>query len=547
MRYALLFLIPAVSRSEKTALSALSTLVSSSTVVENDVIATICDDLDDEQGLFLLQKRAASQTRKHAGRDLHKKNVSSAPLMNMTSVPLEAHLLATKASGAANKSESTLLMRKVLRYPDIQAPFCLFVCPIFILIASFAIDGKKDASAEPRPTESWTGYRAFVATWIFAEHVGIHHIAGSGAFFVLSGAVLSIEKTAESISSVWEYCDYEIKRLARILPAYWLVQAFNPPITTVWTYFHQLLTLPWSEPWQFVAMESWTTFHRHTWFVSTIIQAYLVYPFLCKIWNRIGTRKSFPICALVCCVAYGLQWVICLWLWLCPGTDFSNLYAEATFPRDLFGVKVLVYQTYIFRLPEFILGNMISHSLSSLKNSDQTRQNYVNQRCQRMLAWVTDAAWAALLCLAVASRLILPQSGIEFIAPDKLFYIAARMNLFSPVWCIWLFGMAYGSTSSWSRKVLSSKYALGIGQASYGVYLWSGYTVTQLAGCAEDAVGCPLPNAGIAYITTWCVAFLSYYLIEEPIRQFVKHMLPAHIKSTEEVSNVSGSTGCVVF
>jgi len=396
---------------------------------------------------------------------------------------------------------------------------------VFILLAIVAIHENADASSNPRPTECWTGIRAVVSTWIFVEHATSIlwepdqslRMPASGAFFVLSGAALGLDRTFEHSWNLRDYFFFLAKRLGRVLPPYWLALALARAEGGDLSFFRALITYPYEDWVSFFAMQTWTgrplLFH---WFVSCIVQVYLLYPLISIIFTLIGTRRHLSRCAIVCCIAYSLQWATCLWLWAFPVIHPGNGLGCKYLPREFFGRTLLVYQNFIFRSPEFILGSMVSHAMSVLDDADKSGKSLLSVWQQRMLPWLTDLLPVLMLGLAVIARV---QISAYSDASDcgHFLIVAVFMNLASPLWCLWLFGMAYCPAASWSQQVLSSKYFLAFGQASYGVYVYSIFIIQQSN------------NIGTAYIMTMSVALSSFYVIEMPISRLIRSTLQRQV------------------
>lgn len=409
---------------------------------------------------------------------------------------------------------------------------------VLILLAVVALHRNSDKSHNPRPTECWTGFRAVVSTWIFFEHATSIlwkpseslRMPASGAFFVMSGAALGLDRTFETQYKQFkarDYCAFLAKRLGKVLPLYWLALALSRAEKPV-SVLQALISLPYDDWVSFFALQTWTDrpliFH---WFISCIVQVYLLHPFLCMAWHWIGTRRHLSRCATVVLISYSVQWMLCLWLWTFPGDLPINGPQCKYLPRDFFGFTLKVYTNCIFRLPEFILGNMVSHTLSVLDDADKSGRSLLSPGQQRIVSFVTDIFPALMLGLAAIVRALIGQYS-DASDCGHFLVIALFMNLASPLWCLWLFGMAYGSTrkGSWCEQVLSSKYFLAVGQASYGIYIYSIFMIQQTR------------NIGIAYIATLSVAFSSFYVIEEPISWFIRSTLQRHgivKKSTEGV------------
>jgi len=215
---------------------------------------------------------------------------------------------------------------------------------------------------------------------------------------------------------------------------------------------------------------------------------------------------------------YVLQWTMCSWLLRTSDPSIPNgPILCKDYPRQILGLKFQAQENPLFRFPEFALGSMITHAIVILNGATTEGQSVLTEKQQKFLAIATDAVPVLLLSFLALSRTHLGNSAD---ASDcaSLWYMIAGMNLLSPIWCFWLFGMAFGSVASWSRKILSSRYALAMGQASFGIFL---YQFLGLEHARHLGVDCILG----AYLVSLSAALCSFFVVEEPVRQFVKQQL----------------------
>jgi peptidoglycan/LPS O-acetylase OafA/YrhL len=88
------------------------------------------------------------------------------------------------------------------------------------------------------------------------------------------------------------------------------------------------------------------------------------------------------------------------------------------------------------------------------------------------------------------------------------------------------------------RAVLGSRPLAVVGMLSYGIYLWH-YPLMRMA----DRAGGPWAAAVAGLLVTPLVAAASYYLLERPVRSWVRSRRPAASSPLDEAAGEGGFAG----
>lgn len=403
---------------------------------------------------------------------------------------------------------------------------------LFLLLSMVQQQAQKNRPS--LETESWTGLRAIIAFQVFTGHLKLHYVPGAGEFLLLSGAVLTIGKTCV-IQSPKQYLRYISMRLLRIYPAVWVSEAFahsNLYESRNVSPVHQLITMPFLHPSHF--FQSQALYIRHVgplnlWFISTVVCLYLCCPFLDMFLTYCGTRRSITKCAgfALACYVMQLGVVAVAFHTRCPaewrGCSRGDV-EPSHYPRNILGHDVLLYTHPVARLPQFLLGILVSHSLHATasaraEDSPEDTDKDVGM-FSSFLGVLTDAAMLSIVGLVFYSRHIKHWGLSRHI---KYWIVIRNFNLFSPVFAMLLFGLGHPRVSSLSKFFLTRPVILELGKISFGVYLY-GALLSHMANHIVHKESLDLDwwhYFGI-YCNTLLVAFLSYHVLEEPTQRLVR-------------------------
>ena len=303
-----------------------------------------------------------------------------------------------------------------------------------------------------RQTESWSGMRGVLAFSIFCVHSGVTHFNAAGPFLVLSGAVNTLGR--EPAVSYAGYCSYMQRRISRVAPTYWLVQAARMLGEGSTRLVEAIEMVLLSSAWTTNDM-SWT------WFVSCIAYLYAAYPFIALVLRRCRISTSRRLSLLLVAVCYAAQLAIA---YLMFNSEDAAPKDAHKYVRHLGPLLISYYQWPPARAPEFIMGIGIANvgkALAAIKGEEV-------EKLRLTLSVIGDLSFVALLALAVVPSLLWKTAELPL-----LLHYAFRMNLFSPMFCLMLLGTGFGKAQcSVVARFCTTWLGLALGELSYGFYLW---------------------------------------------------------------------------
>jgi len=390
--------------------------------------------------------------------------------------------------------------------------------PLLIIAAVCTCMRQQPATSQANQfggTSALTGFRVFLALWIMLGHAGLHGVAGSGAFVILSGVVLSTSRRASPgvssypIDSFSSYFRFLFLRLARIIPLYWFFWVALPKDdisldmgpAEYFACMPRSLVNAWvGDP---LKMMLFTSVPKlgHCWFVQTVAVVYLFYPILERL--ALGPQSLQPaptwrISALfgMCCLAklatgivmvlHREQWGDEIWWYNWKGWS--------------------LYGNPILRLPEFMMGVLVPHlAVPHAKN--------------------TFTAWAPvctdfLLCFMVIMALVLPW--------NKASLLLCKMNIEAPLLALVMWGLCFGPQCSPLGRLFSRHFLVTAGEWSYGIYLFHPSVLITMGlwdWRRESLWSCGQPwfkSLAAAFIIVLLMSWSTFVLIERPVGQCVR-------------------------
>jgi len=397
-------------------------------------------------------------------------------------------------------------------------PFLFLGMPPLVMIALGSVfvyfglrlePPRRGAQAGARDVDGWTGLAWFVALDVFLIHQGYVNEKLTGWFFMLSGAKLCLGRGAGG-EGCKGWCKFLMRRLARVIPAYWIALCFRLDHWGVWslTNFFLLEDIVW-QPRR----------DNNLWFICTIFHLYCLFPFVSSFFDMVGTRQSVRRALAVAAASYAFQVATSSYLVMT-----SDWYDGTLTETLVFGVYVEFYKNPIVRLPLFIQGICCAHIAEQVSSGDKS--------LLRILGRLTDLSFVAIFVYGVISNKV-SESG----QCDQVMWgifcdgsIFAAQTMMSPLFCIPLVGLG-SAADSYAQYILTQPVILLLGKWSYGVYLYgqSGYcSAGYLMVVATYAKFCALGG-------------VSSTLIEKPSQDFVTWLTtPAAV--ADKCESLSSST-----
>ena len=316
---------------------------------------------------------------------------------------------------------------------------------------------------------------------------------GVGIFFALSGFLLHRGLLARRLDRT-EAKAYALRRVARVMPAYWVALAAvvifaNPPARD-WALHAAGL--------QIYVSDAWISSFGQSWSLATEISFYLALPLLVLALKPLRRRHSaLPIVVLSAATVI---------LTLASGLGSG----------EIFGEDVLFNLWLHARAPQFLIGMICAEALLV--------PGHPIARVFRR--WGSDV----ILCLAIAGGAFLlattPIAGALTLDPATASEIIVRTALCTLVAFALLLPLTHGLASTYSAA-LSRPTMRWLGVISYGVFLWHLPVFTAL----YDVTGLPAFSGGLAPLlavgvpVTLLLADLSHRWVETPASRIVGRFL----------------------
>ncbi len=302
--------------------------------------------------------------------------------------------------------------------------------------------------------DALTGVRFFAAMHVVVYHYAgallagapswMRHIADTGyigvsLFYVLSGFVLAYNYVDKKGGLRGTPDQFYIARFARIYPAYALALLLAAPF-----FFNELAqrgslnlaglgraaTVPllvqsWSP-------STWSLWNYPAWSLSDEAFFYLVFPFVLPLVARLGNR------GLLACAAGA--WAVSM--------SFTALIASARLPIEFDTATVVLYVLPFSRFPEFLIGVVIG--LHFLRAAPEAKPRWL-----RSLPGLLSIS-------AAAAILVILGSG-------KVPRLWLNNALLAPLFALLTYALA--SKGGLLRKLLSIRWIVVLGDASYSIYI----------------------------------------------------------------------------
>lgn len=188
--------------------------------------------------------------------------------------------------------------------------------------------------------------RCFLMLLIFLEHYPNSPIKLGGFavcfFFMLSGFILSYGYQDRILSGITKYKDFIIGRALKIYILHWILLPIGFYIhRDYWIYTCKYVVA------NFFLLQSWIPDHYSyysgngvSWFLSTLLFCYIIYPLLIKKFSLLSIKANIVICILFFLLRIVLEYVIpndraIDWLYISPFTRWID-----------FSMGIIIYRLY---------------------------------------------------------------------------------------------------------------------------------------------------------------------------------------------------------
>ncbi len=344
-----------------------------------------------------------------------------------------------------------------------------------------------------------TGLRAVAAIMVFLYHnrkywrgwlpgfiiqnLNEFH-TGVTLFFVLSGFLIAYTYQDEPMQSAKQYVKYLLIRLLRIFPVYLIILTISYcnngfPATNLAIYNYTLLK-GFSDRFNLEGLpQSWSlTVELSFYFFAPLIYAYLKQNY----YKAIGLLLVLLSVALL--IGYGWH------------------YYNGNHDRWLYNWLFIFDSTFFGRFFEFFAGMLLAHWL-------RTRRGEVGGIRNLTLM-------SGILSLIVIYGISLFEVDVYDQGTQHIAGLLLRNLLLPLLFCAFIYGLMTEET--WLSKLLSTKLAMLLGDASYIFYLVHiGYVNRKLYNYQ------PLHDRNFIFL--WLISIAGYLLIEKPLYNFCKQKI----------------------
>ena len=323
---------------------------------------------------------------------------------------------------------------------------------------------------------------------------------GVALFFILSGLLLS-QPFWKSILYGADWPDsrtYVIRRLARILPAYYLALTVLILLAGYWRYPQAWVDILLHYSFLFNYAEfSIFSINAPFWTLAVEVQFYVLLPFLFLLLRRLSPRKIVVALTLLSLVAYGLNY------WLVSSFDRVILWPGSATLTWIRPYGAVVTHSLLAHLPHFFIGAMAGALLLWLKSAQPRSFQSGSWRFEAVF-WASFMGVFGLLATELGGYVQIPYGryGLPVVP-----LLLGAMILCTPFTVI-------------ARSLLDSGPLRVLGTLSYGVYIFHLPVLRQvdrvMAESAMDAAEHWAYLGVISLVLTLLAATMSYYLVERP-------------------------------
>lgn len=329
------------------------------------------------------------------------------------------------------------------------------------------------------------GLRALAVLLVFVFHLNSTWLTGGfvgvDVFFVISGFLVSSVILHKKNKGTFDFADFYIGRIKRIVPVFLLLLIFVGLIGS-WIYLSGDIqglrkNIFWSSVFNsnnylagldnYFGASSQENPLLHTWTLSIEMQFYFLLPLFLVLINK---RYIVPISLFIIILLLGYSFYNCVYL--------DN--------------KGAMYFSLIARIPEFLIGSVFAIKADTIKSFIGTKQDL----------------------FSIASLVGIVLCGIfftEFISFPGLWVILP---------CIFAGIILITTDSKVNRLLFSNKIVVHIGELSYSIYLWH-WAIMAFIRYYNVQIDFAWYEMLLVVLITYVFSWLSYTYVENIFRVYV--------------------------
>ncbi len=324
---------------------------------------------------------------------------------------------------------------------------------------------------------------------------------GVALFFVLSGLLLGMPFWRAIVSRAkWPSIKvYTLRRLARILPAYYLALTALVLLTGLWRHPQAWVDIALHYSFLFNYAEfSIFSINPPFWTLAVEIQFYLLLPVIFVLLRGVAPRWILAGLVLLAVAAYGIHY------WLVGAVTRTVPWPGSPWLTWIRPYGAVVTRSLLAHLPHFLIGVMAGWGLIHL-------QQWEAATAAKRTLWSEAVFW---LCLLVILVLLGTEAGDAVSIPHGRYGLPLVPLLLA----------ALALTAPFTRiagGLLDSRIIRGLGILSYGIYIYHlpclNLVDQTMARMGFDARTHWLALGAAALMLTLAVAAASYRLLERPV------------------------------
>jgi len=342
------------------------------------------------------------------------------------------------------------------------------------------------------PLDALTGLRFFAAFYVMLFHFGAgftdrahmpravtvfleHGNLGVSLFFLLSGFIL-FYTYAGNLQTGRDLYRFFVARFCRIYPVYLLAAVLEAIALQRLPRGHDLAYFTLLQSWTPAASPGGYAWIMQSWSLSVEIFFYCCFPLLLPFVVRLKSPKViWPVIIVIALIAGYFQLPV--------------QHSGMTVPNNPVDPIFLP----LLRLPEFILGMLVCSLFLSRTKEKETS--------------FLDSDWITIACMIPPMALI--ASGTK----------SWLLSLGAIFWFLWtIYRLANGK--GWLTRLLSTKFFILLGGASYSIYLLQGPVREILRRHVHHGL-----DAVLSPIVLVLVSILIFLYYEEPLRERLRAVL----------------------
>jgi peptidoglycan/LPS O-acetylase OafA/YrhL len=324
---------------------------------------------------------------------------------------------------------------------------------------------------------------------------------GVALFFILSGFLLS-QPFWKSMLNAAPWPDtrtYVIRRLARIVPAYYLALTILILLAGYWRYPQAWTDILLHYSFLFNYAEfSIFSINPPFWTLAVEVQFYCLLPLLFVLIRRCSLRSSIAVLILLSLLAYGLNY------WLITSIDQVIPWPWSTALTWVRPYAAVVTHSLLAHLPHFMIGVGCGGLWLHLKTT-RTQSVEMDDLRYEVIFWVSFILVFLLLATELGDSIQIPYGryGLPLVP-----LLLGAMIISTPQTRV-------------ARKLLDSRALRILGTLSYGVYIYH-LPVLRLVDqrmmqSALDAREHWLMLGVISLLLSLLAATISYFVVERPV------------------------------